>query len=619
MRGFRFAEFDAQCSELNADQLQQRWQHYTRALSAASTSTAVATLAAAPAGGISMIGAMIAGPLVHNARKKRHIIEKHMGLKGVAPDTQNSENYGPTLGRVTEVVSHAVLDGPLTKERAKEVAGRGDRQLIRTSSMPAMGPAADSAGSEKTAQVSLKHANTVPGSLGAAGSALLASASRIRAEKYPLLKEYISSVATQSKSYMSLGKPGGNGLSPAGRNWTESAAISAVDSDPLPADDSKTSSSRRSVAQIFVAELEGDSYYSHSLVSPLGSTVSEMEDELEYGSVSPCETTCTNLEEDHAFDNLLSSMDETALSEIENELELAIQEMDDTTTRLEDTADEQVSIGFHSPTDLDAIVRRQSTRYSKRCSVRDSKYSFDDTQHTISQASVLPLRPPRSFGGGLNLTLVGDQTGSDFSHEDMVKEAFEAPSPTVSVLPAYSETDPEAASEVCASNSSALSSTIDTTEKEAVVAETPTNLRGSGLSHTDSSASHASSTRLIMSDPTSPELVVALVPTSDSCSEMSSSEPLTPTMSQSPEFVEPAPPASSSKLGSRALSVHNGMKKVGYFGLEPATKIAVGGSLLLMGVRPSVQRKMLDKAKSKMGMPEKQKERNEDDDYVDYI
>lgn len=92
-----------------------------------------------------------------------------------------------------------------------------------------------------------------------------------------------------------------------------------------------------------------------------------------------------------------------------------------------------------------------------------------------------------------------------------------------------------------------------------------------------------------------------------------------------------------SRTGSLALSAHEGMKKVGYFGLEPATKLAIGGSLLMVGVRPSVQRKYLDKAKGKMGLPVeekgnngfmgmgkefskgKQKRANEDDDYLDYI
>lgn len=88
-----------------------------------------------------------------------------------------------------------------------------------------------------------------------------------------------------------------------------------------------------------------------------------------------------------------------------------------------------------------------------------------------------------------------------------------------------------------------------------------------------------------------------------------------------------------------ALSAHESMKKVGYLGLEPATKLAIGGSLLMVGVRPSVQRKYLDKAKGKMGLhveekggngfmgmgkefgkaKEKQRRADADDDYRDYI
>lgn len=664
MRGYKFVEFDAQCSELDADQLQLKWQHYTRALSAASTSTAVSTLTTRPTGAISMIGAMIAGPLIHNASKKRDIVQRHMESKGSAPDTRNEGIYGPAalsempgrasagvgsvraeaqaLDTVTELVSHVVLDGALAKAENKHMA-RGpsgripghQQQLVRAGSTPTTMSAASVVGNGKNAEVLLKHANTLPTSLGATANGLIASASRMTAEKYPLLKEYISSVATHSKSYMSLRKPGGNGLSPAGRNWTEPATRSEVDSDPLPVEASsrtatQSSSSQKSVRRTFIAELEGDSYYSQSLVSPIGSSISEMDGDFDHGSVSPCETTYSQceLEGDHVFDNLLNSMDETAISEIEQELELAIQEMDDTTTGFEDNIDKRISRTFLNPTDLDTIVRRQSTRYNKRCSIRDSQYSFDDSRSTINQAAVAPLRSPRSFSGGLHLVEVRDQKTSDSPHGDMVKGGSEPPSPTDTILPAYAETDPGSAPEVCVTDGSSPSVPLpshsgryDTNEKQLVASMPPPYIRGGGLAHSESSASNASSSRLIMSDPTSTELVVRDASTADTASEVMSNGSWALSSSSRPlevEFVESTSPAPN-KIGQRALSVHNGMKKVGYLGLEPAVKIAVGGSLLLMGVRPSVQRKMLDKAKSKIGMPEKGKKNDEDDDYMDYI
>ncbi|KAJ4386890.1 hypothetical protein N0V93_009789 [Gnomoniopsis smithogilvyi] len=605
MRGFKFAEFDAQCAELDVDQLQLKWQHYTRALSAASTSTAVATLTAGPTGGVSMIGAMIAGPLMHNARKKRQIVEKHMTLKGSTPETRKKDIYGPamlsgvlggaTFGvsmgaealaveKVTKIVSHAVIDGALAKaedkhaakEHAKEVSAH-EGQLTRSSSMPAIVPAIGSENKEKMVGVLLKHANTLPGSLGSSANGLIASASRMRAEKYPLLKEYISSIATQSRGYMSFSKPGGNGLSPAGRNWTEPATRSEVDSDPLPSSNSHVTDHsqppQEPVGQTFVAELEGDSYYSSSIVSPIGSSIAEMDSEYYHGSVSPCETTYSpsEVEGNHAFDNLFKTMDETAISEIENELELAIQEMDDTTADFKENNDKRTSRAFHSPTDLDTIT--------------DSKSSCK-----------------KKWEGGQS----------------------EPSSPTGTILPAYAETDPSIAPEVCFTNtgsSSVISSNTSnyqaSTEKECVVDTPPAYMRGGGLSHSESTSSTASSSRLIMSDPNSPQLVVRSAPTEDYSADSLSTASWT-TSKQTPELVEPSSPVQS-KMGKRAMSAHNGMKKVGYFGLEPAAKLAVGGSLLLMGVRPSVQRKMLDKAKSKMGMPDKERRKDEDDDYRDYI
>lgn len=95
MRGFGFEQFDELCGTLDSHELQLKWQHYTRSMSAASTSTAVATLAIGPTGGVSAIGAMIAGPLLHNARKKRQIIERHMNSRGLKPETRNKDIYIP--------------------------------------------------------------------------------------------------------------------------------------------------------------------------------------------------------------------------------------------------------------------------------------------------------------------------------------------------------------------------------------------------------------------------------------------------------------------------------------------------------------------------------------------
>ncbi|CAN8098754.1 unnamed protein product [Discula destructiva] len=541
MYDFQFAGFDRLCSELDASQLQERWLHYTRALSAIACSTGTSDQIAEKHGGVSTIGAMISNPLIYDARKKRHIIEKHMGIKGVAPDTR--------------------------------------------------------------------------------------------------CKEYLSSVAAQFKGYMVLRKPNGNGLSPAGRNWTEPVTLSPADLDPFPStyDSAHTTSTTQSTcssggaAQTFIAELEGDSChcvspscsvelegnssYIPSPISATGSPIFEADGEPDHASVALCPTTSSDLEGDYTFDTLVKSMDKAQVSEIEYELEQAIREMDDTTSRFEDTVNKRLSRVIHVD--------------NARSRVRDSQYSFDDTRTTINQASMAPLRSPRSFSGGLHLIQVSSHTNS---HKHSPKgmepcnEEAELPSPTGTLPPAYSETDATAAFKTWTPSpqpslpSPTISGHHESNEKHPVAADYFCDPQGASLAHTESTSSRTSQ-RLIMSDPYALELKVedvAISPIVDSFPEPTPDEHWTPTISPAASFAE-STTSTLSTAGSRVLSAHYGMKKVGYFGLEPAAKLAVGGSLLLMGVRPSVQRKMLDKAKSRIGIPDRPgKVDEDDDDYLDY-
>ncbi|KAK7722194.1 hypothetical protein SLS64_000727 [Diaporthe eres] len=660
-RGFKFDEFDALCGELDGEQLQLKWQHYTRALSAASTSTAVATLAAGPTGGVSMIGAMIAGPLIHNARKKRQIIEHHMSIRGIEPETRNKDIYGPmgfsavlggaTMGvgslgaellavdTMTKIVSHAAIDAGVTaaedkhsqREHDKEVEKAG-AQLVRANTAPVsqVVPMNPSIG-----QVLLNHTKSMPTSLGATANGFIASAARLKAEKYPLLKEYLTSVAVQSRGKL---------------------------------EDTSSPASSISPTSTASSELPGDA--------------------------------------DTIMSSLLEAIDETTLSELEADLECAVVEMDNPETWANPVEKEagaaaytpetrRMSRTFELPSDLDSLVRRHSTRFTRRASqrvnsVRYSQYSFVEGEDKLSTASITTLRKPasqatlRTSASSAHLqvsNLDGDQRLVQ-NHDNLTAKSLEAhshphhqlrrPASNGSLLPAYSAVD--------AASAPAYKITHNTSEPHSPSPSVRGRQTQAWVDEKRRSVDPIVHSRHPSKNPFSPDN--AYSPAGDWLAEESPQyqpqdhdlharqqqgessrgapaghdptaldganrihrPPLTssqslPLRSMTQHSSSSSMSSALSRTGSLALSAHEGMKKVGYFGLEPATKLAIGGSLLMVGVRPSVQRKYLDKAKGKMGLPveekgnngfmgmgkdfgkgkERQRRLNEDDDYLDYI
>lgn len=134
---FDFEAYDTKCQGFTPDELQREWQHYTRLISGAATSTAVSGIAIPFTLGISLIGVALAAPSIHNARKKRAIIKKHLNKHDMTHRTRFRDVAGSmalsgTIGVVTlgvgssgaevvsavienevaaKVVSHAALDG----------------------------------------------------------------------------------------------------------------------------------------------------------------------------------------------------------------------------------------------------------------------------------------------------------------------------------------------------------------------------------------------------------------------------------------------------------------------------------------------------------------------------
>ncbi|KAK7422656.1 hypothetical protein QQX98_001444 [Neonectria punicea] len=116
---FDFKAYDEKCNALTAEELQREWEHYTRLISGAATSTAISGIAVPFTLGISTIGVAMAAPAIHNARKKREIIEKHLNKLHETHNTRKRDVLGSmaisgTIGVVTLGVGSMGADAVAT-------------------------------------------------------------------------------------------------------------------------------------------------------------------------------------------------------------------------------------------------------------------------------------------------------------------------------------------------------------------------------------------------------------------------------------------------------------------------------------------------------------------------
>lgn len=103
---FDFKKYNEKCNGLTAEELQREWQHYTRLITGAATSTTVSGLALPLTAGVSSIGIALAAPAIHNARKKREIVEMHLNRQNLTHVTRKRDVLGGvavsgTIGVVT--------------------------------------------------------------------------------------------------------------------------------------------------------------------------------------------------------------------------------------------------------------------------------------------------------------------------------------------------------------------------------------------------------------------------------------------------------------------------------------------------------------------------------------
>ncbi|KAJ6256260.1 hypothetical protein Dda_9096 [Drechslerella dactyloides] len=112
---FDFKKYDEKCAAMSPEELQLQWEHYTRLISGAATSTAVSGVALPLTMGVSAVGVALAAPAIHNARKKREIIERHLNRHGTTHvtrkrDVLTSVAISGTIGVVTMGASSIAAD-----------------------------------------------------------------------------------------------------------------------------------------------------------------------------------------------------------------------------------------------------------------------------------------------------------------------------------------------------------------------------------------------------------------------------------------------------------------------------------------------------------------------------
>lgn len=122
---FDFKDYQSKCDGMTTEQLHKEWENYTRQISGGATGTATSVLFAPVTGGISLMGLGLSAPKIHNARKKREIIEAGLKARGTTHNTRKRDVIAPMA--ITGVISGATLGlaGPAANAVAGQVVEHG--------------------------------------------------------------------------------------------------------------------------------------------------------------------------------------------------------------------------------------------------------------------------------------------------------------------------------------------------------------------------------------------------------------------------------------------------------------------------------------------------------------
>lgn len=138
---FDYNEYQQKCNTLSTEQLHREWENYTRQISGGATSTATSVLFSPLTGGISLIGLGLSAPRIHNARKKREIIEAGLQARGSKHNTRKRDVIAPmaiagTIGGLT-----LGLAGPGADMIAGEAVGKGVEYAMSHAALDGAGAA----------------------------------------------------------------------------------------------------------------------------------------------------------------------------------------------------------------------------------------------------------------------------------------------------------------------------------------------------------------------------------------------------------------------------------------------------------------------------------------------
>jgi len=136
---FDYEEYQAKCNTLSTEQLHKEWENYTRQIAGGATSTATSVLFSPLTAGISLVGLGLSAPRIHNARKKREIIEAGLQARGTTHSTRKRDVIAPmavagTLGGLT-----LGLAGPGADMIAGAAVGHGMEYAVAHTALDATG------------------------------------------------------------------------------------------------------------------------------------------------------------------------------------------------------------------------------------------------------------------------------------------------------------------------------------------------------------------------------------------------------------------------------------------------------------------------------------------------
>lgn len=136
---FDFVQYQQKVNTLSTEQLHKEWENYTRQIAGGATSTATSVLFSPVTGGVSLIGLGLSAPRIHNARKKREIIEAGLQARGATHNTRKRDVVAPMA--VAGAISGLTLGlaGPGAEMIGGEVGAKGVEYVVAHAALDGTG------------------------------------------------------------------------------------------------------------------------------------------------------------------------------------------------------------------------------------------------------------------------------------------------------------------------------------------------------------------------------------------------------------------------------------------------------------------------------------------------